>query len=125
MHHGFSEQELADILLAFDELIPEIEEHGQPLRDEIARRERERKATRLAEDIALHALESFFAEKLAPLNIEHRLSMKDNGEVVLTLRQYREWSITAPINVVKQELEKAGDVESLLSPVESGYFWLR
>ena len=51
--------------------------------------------------------------------------MKDNGEVVLTLRQYREWSITAPINVVKQELEKAGDVESLLSPVESGYFWLR
>ena len=125
VHHGFSEQELADILLAFDELIPEIEEHGQPLRDEIAMRERERKATRLAEDIALRALESIFAEKLAPLGIDHRLSMSFNGEITLTLRQYREWSITAPINVIKEELEKTGDVESLLSPVESGYFWMR
>ena len=125
VHHGFSEQELADILLAFDELIPEIEEHGQPLRDEIARRERERKATRLAEDIAFHALESLFAEKLTPLGIDHRLSMKSNGEIILTLRQYREWSITAPINVIKEELEKAEDVESLLTPIESGFFWMR
>lgn len=124
VQHGFSEQELADILLAFDELIPEVEEHEQPLRDELARLEREEKAARMAEDIAVQALETLFAEKLAPLGIEHRLSMRPNGDITLILRQARKCTLTGPINEVKRVLEQASDPESLLTTVEAREFWM-
>ena len=114
---GLSARELADFLVAFDALIPEIAGREQPLRDEYERKKREIKAKAMAADITKQSIEALL-DNLAHMRLDHYVKVHDDGTVTVVLRQELMGEVRAPLNEVKELLSDEEKVRSLLVPVD-------
>ena len=86
VRRGLSARELADFLVAFDALIPEIAGREQPLRDEYERKKREIKAKTMAADIAKQSIEAIL-DNLAHMRLDHYVKVHDDGTVTVVVKQ--------------------------------------
>lgn len=115
VRHGLTAEELADFLMEFDKLIPEIEERERPLLDEYDRRIREIKAESMATDIARQSLEAIF-EKLDHLQLAHDILVHEDGTITVLLEQVLTGGVRAPLNELKELLSDEEKVRALLTP---------
>lgn len=116
VHKGLDAEELAEFILAFDDLLPAIAEKERPVLEAIEKIQREKKAEEMAMLIASQAFEMAFKDVLDPLKIQYTFALNADGTVSVYLKQRLTGKISGPVNEIRDILSDPEKVKAVLSP---------
>lgn len=115
-HKGLGPEDLAEFLLAFDELLPAMAEKERPILEAIEEIRRMNKADEMAKEIARQAFEKAFKDVLGPMKIQYTFAMNGDGTVSVKLRQRLSGKVSGPVNEIRDLLSDPEKVKTLLTP---------
>lgn len=121
---GYSPEEMgwcspsmfADLMFAFDSLVPRIDSEAVPILEEVLEAQRIIEREKMAEQVQMAAIKALVNKYLTPLGITCTTNV--NGDrVSLQLELLRRGSITAPLDELPGILEDTAVVMEALKPV--------
>ena len=106
----------ADLLFAFDAIIPKIDSETAPILEEVLEAQRRIEREKMAERVRITAIKALVDKYLSPLGITYTANF-DGDRVSLQLELLRRGSITAPLDELPGILEDTAAVMEALKPV--------
>lgn len=116
VHKGLDAEELAEFILAFDELLPAMAEKERPVLEAIEEIRRRNKADEMAKAIARQAFEKAFKDVLGPMKIQYTFALNADGTVSVKLKQRLTGKVSGPVNEIRDILSDPEKVKALLTP---------
>ncbi len=116
VHNGLDAEELAEFILAFDELLPAMAEKERPVLEAIEEIRLRKRAEEMAREIARQAFEKAFKDVLGPLKIQYTFTLNADGTVSVNIKQRLSGKVSGPVNEVRDILSDPEKVKSLLTP---------
>lgn len=116
VHKGLDAEELAEFILAFDELLPALTEKERPVLEAIEEIRRRNKADEMAKAIARQAFEKAFKGVLGPMKIQYTFALNADGSVSVKLKQRLTAKVSGPVNEIRDMLSDPEKVKTLLTP---------
>lgn len=116
VHKGLDAEELAEFILAFDELLPAMAEKERPVLEAIEEIRRRNKADEVAKAIARQAFEKAFKDVLGPMKIQYTFALNADGTVSVKLKQRLTGKVSGPVNEIRDILSDPEKVKALLTP---------
>ena len=116
MHNGLDAEELAEFILAFDEMLPIISEKERPVLEAIEEIRLRKRAEEMAREIARQAFEKAFKDVLGPMKIQYTFTLNADGTVSVNLKQRLSGKVSGPVNEVRDILSDPEKVKALLAP---------
>ena len=116
VHKGLDAEELAEFILAFDELLPAMAEKERPVLEAIEEIRRRNRAEEMAKEIARQAFERAFKDVLDPMKIQYTFALNADGTVSVKLKQRLIGKVSGPVNEVRDILSDPEKVKALLVP---------
>ena len=107
---------IADLLFAFDAIIPKIDGETAPILEEVLEAQRRIEREKMAERVRMTAIKALVDKYLSPLGITYTANF-DGDRVSLQLELLRRGSITAPLDELPGILEDTAAVMEALKPV--------
>ena len=116
VHKGLDAEELAEFILAFDELLPAFAEKERPILEAIDAIRRKNKADEMAKAIAQQAFEKAFKDVLGPMKIQYTFALNADGTVSVKMKQRLSGKVCGPVNEIRDMLSDPEKVKALLTP---------
>ena len=116
VHNGLDAEELAEFILAFDEMLPIISEKERPVLEAIEEIRLRKRAEEMAREIARQAFEKAFKDVLDPMKIQYTFTLNADGTVSVNLKQRLSGKVSGPVNEVRDILSDPEKVKALLAP---------
>lgn len=116
VHNGLGAEELAEFILAFDEMLPIISEKERPVLEAIEEIRLRKRAEEMAREIARQAFEKAFNDVLVPMKIQYTFTLNADGTVSVNLKQRLSGKVSGPVNEVRDILSDPEKVKTLLTP---------
>ena len=116
VHKGLDAEELAEFIMAFDELLPAMAEKERPILEAIEEIRRRNKADEMAKEIARQAFEKAFKDVLGPMKIQYTFALNADGTVSVKLKQRLTGKVSGPVNEIRDILSDPEKVKALLTP---------
>lgn len=116
VHNGLDAEELAEFILAFDEMLPIISEKERPVLEAIEEIRLRKRAEEMAREIARQAFEKAFKDVLDPMKIQYTFTLNADGTVSVNLKQRLSGKVSGPVNEVRDILSDPEKVKALLVP---------
>ena len=116
VHKGLDAEELAEFIMAFDELLPAMAEKERPVLEAIEEIRRRNRAEEMAKEIARQAFERAFKDVLDPMKIQYTFALNADGTVSVNLKQRLTGKVSGPVNEIRDILSDPEKVKALLTP---------